>query len=151
MPSQQQLKWSELRVGLTVIFAAVVLAILIFLMTGTTGFFTKKITIRAYFDNASGLLKGSDIESMHIFRERFVQPVPTLNYSDHAHTVRTGIPHLFVANTTQIVNDTLNNNAMTRIARNACSILMNDLNDQVNARAMRVSALQRAHGTEVRV
>ncbi len=97
------------------------------------------------------LLKGSDIESMHIFRERFVQPVPTLNYSDHAHTVRTGIPHLFVANTTQIVNDTLNNNAMTRIARNACSILMNDLNDQVNARAMRVSALQRAHGTEVRV
>ena len=78
MPSQQQLKWSELRVGLTVIFAAVVLAILIFLMTGTTGFFTKKITIRAYFDNASGLLKGAPVrlEGVDIGNVESVRVVP---------------------------------------------------------------------------
>ena len=85
-------------------------------------------------------LKSSEIESMHIFRERFVQPVPTLNYSEQAPTINTGIPHLFVANSTQIVNDTLNNNAMTRIARNACSVVMKDLADQASARLARYSA-----------
>jgi protoporphyrinogen oxidase len=89
-------------------------------------------------------LKSSEIESMHIFRERFVQPVPTLNYSEQAPTVSTGIPHLFVANSTQIVNDTLNNNAMTRIARNACSVVMKDLADQASARQARYSALPRS-------
>ena len=96
-------------------------------------------------------LKNSEIESMHIFRERFVQPVPTLNYSEHAPTVSTGIPHLFVANSTQIVNDTLNNNAMTRIARNACSVLMKDLADQAGARPAIYSALPRDHAMEVRI
>lgn len=72
-------------------------------------------------------LRPSDIVSRHCFREPYVQPVPTLNYSDRAPTVETGIPHLFVANTTQIVNDTLNNNAMVRIARNACSVVLRDL------------------------
>jgi phospholipid/cholesterol/gamma-HCH transport system substrate-binding protein len=37
VPSQQQLRWSELRVGITVIVASIVLAILIFLMGGTGG------------------------------------------------------------------------------------------------------------------
>ncbi len=61
MPSEKQVKWSQLRVGLTVIFASVALAILIFLMTGTTGLFTKKILIRAYVDNAGGLRVGAPV------------------------------------------------------------------------------------------
>lgn len=61
MPSQQQLKWSQLRVGLTVIFASIVLVVLIFLMTGSTGLFTKKITLYAYFDNAGGLRVGAPV------------------------------------------------------------------------------------------
>jgi protoporphyrinogen oxidase len=96
-------------------------------------------------------LKLSEIESMHIFRERFVQPVPTLDYSQRAPTVSTGIPHLFVANSTQIVNDTLNNNAMTRIARNACAVLMHDLADQASARRSRADARPRAVTMEVRI
>jgi phospholipid/cholesterol/gamma-HCH transport system substrate-binding protein len=35
LPSQKQLKWSQLRVGLTVIFASMTLALLLFLMSGT--------------------------------------------------------------------------------------------------------------------
>jgi protoporphyrinogen oxidase len=96
-------------------------------------------------------LTRSEIESIHIFRERFVQPVPTLNYSEQAPTIRTGVPHLFVANSTQIVNDTLNNNAMTRIARNACSVLMKDLADQASARLARSSALSPTYAAEVRI
>jgi phospholipid/cholesterol/gamma-HCH transport system substrate-binding protein len=61
LPSQKQLKWSELRVGLTVVFASVVLAILLFLMSGTTGLFTKRITLYSYFDNANGLRVGAPV------------------------------------------------------------------------------------------
>jgi protoporphyrinogen oxidase len=72
-------------------------------------------------------MQSSDILATRVFRERFVQPVPTLNYSAQAPTMDTGIPHLFVANTSQIVNDTLNNNAMTTIARKAAELVASDV------------------------
>ena len=61
MPSQKQLKWSQLRVGLTVVIASATLMVLIFLMSGTGGWFTRKITLRSYFDNASGLREGAPV------------------------------------------------------------------------------------------
>ena len=41
--------------------ALVTLAVLIFVMTGTTGLFTKKIVVRAYVDNAGGLRVGAPV------------------------------------------------------------------------------------------
>ena len=61
MPSQKQLKWSQLKVGITVIVAAVTLAVLIALMSGTGGFFTSKITLKSYFDDANGLRVGAPV------------------------------------------------------------------------------------------
>lgn len=61
LPSQQQVRWAQLRVGVVVIVASITLAVLIFLMTGPTGLFTKKITLFAYFDNASGLRPGAPV------------------------------------------------------------------------------------------
>ncbi len=61
LPSQKQLKWSQLRVGLTVVAASATLMVLIFLMSGTGGWFTRKITIRSYFDNAGGLREGAPV------------------------------------------------------------------------------------------
>ena len=61
MPSQNQLHWSQLRVGLTVLFAAVTLTVLVFLMSSTSGMFTKKITLKSYFDNAGGLRVGAPV------------------------------------------------------------------------------------------
>lgn len=61
VPSEKQVRWSQLRVGLTVIFASLTLAVLIFLMTGTTGLFTKKLVVRAYVDNAGGLRVGAPV------------------------------------------------------------------------------------------
>jgi phospholipid/cholesterol/gamma-HCH transport system substrate-binding protein len=61
LPSQQQLKWSQLRVGLTVIIASLVLAFLLFLMSGTTGLFSKRIVLVSYFDNAEGLRVGAPV------------------------------------------------------------------------------------------
>jgi phospholipid/cholesterol/gamma-HCH transport system substrate-binding protein len=61
LPSQKQLKWSQLRVGLTVLFASVTLAVLIFVMSGTGGWLTRKISLRSYFDNAGGLREGAPV------------------------------------------------------------------------------------------
>jgi phospholipid/cholesterol/gamma-HCH transport system substrate-binding protein len=61
LPSQKQLKWSQLRVGITVIVATLTLAFLLFLMSGTNGIFTSRITLRSYFDNAQGLRPGAPV------------------------------------------------------------------------------------------
>lgn len=61
MPSQKQLRWSQLRVGLTVIFASIVLAVLIFLMSGTVGIFSHKLVLFAYFEDAGGLRVGAPV------------------------------------------------------------------------------------------
>jgi phospholipid/cholesterol/gamma-HCH transport system substrate-binding protein len=61
LPSQKQLKWSELRVGITVIVAGIALGVLLLLMSGTSGLFTHRITVRSYFDNAEGLRLGAPV------------------------------------------------------------------------------------------
>jgi phospholipid/cholesterol/gamma-HCH transport system substrate-binding protein len=61
VPSEKQVRWAQLRVGITVLAALITLAVLIFVMTGTTGLFTKKILIRAYVDNAGGLRAGAPV------------------------------------------------------------------------------------------
>ena len=61
VPSEKQVQWSQLRVGITVLVALITLAILIFFMTGTTGLFTKKLVVRAYVDNAGGVRVGAPV------------------------------------------------------------------------------------------
>ncbi len=62
MPSQKQVKWSQLKVGLTVLVASITLGVLIFLMSGGTGgIFTRKIELKSYFDDAGGLRVGAPV------------------------------------------------------------------------------------------
>jgi phospholipid/cholesterol/gamma-HCH transport system substrate-binding protein len=61
VPSQQQIKWSQLRVGITVLVASITLAVLIFVMSGTVSPFSHKIVLRSYFQNAAGLVKGAPV------------------------------------------------------------------------------------------
>jgi phospholipid/cholesterol/gamma-HCH transport system substrate-binding protein len=84
VPSQKQLKWSQLKVGLTVVFSAIILAVLIILMSGG-GAFTRKITVRSYFPDASGLREGApvrlsgvdigSVESIRVVPDRPQTPV----------------------------------------------------------------------------
>ena len=60
MPSQKQLKWSQLKVGITVIVAAITLGVLTVLMSGG-GLFTSKIKLKSYFDDANGLRVGAPV------------------------------------------------------------------------------------------
>ena len=62
MPSQQQLRWSQLKVGITVIVATAALIVLIFMMSGTTGLFTARFRLVTYFDDAEGLRPGQPVD-----------------------------------------------------------------------------------------
>ncbi len=62
MPSQQEVQWSQLKVGVLVLVALAALTALIFLMSGSTGgLFTGKIILRSYFENAAGIKVGAPV------------------------------------------------------------------------------------------
>jgi phospholipid/cholesterol/gamma-HCH transport system substrate-binding protein len=63
MPSQQEVRWSQLKVGVIVLVSAVILTTLLFLMTSSSGlgFFSRKMTITTYFENAAGLKPGAAV------------------------------------------------------------------------------------------
>lgn len=64
MPSQQEVKWSQLKVGLIVLGSTLLLCILLFLMTSASGLNPVKhsILVDAYFANSGGLKKGGEVE-----------------------------------------------------------------------------------------
>jgi phospholipid/cholesterol/gamma-HCH transport system substrate-binding protein len=64
MPSQQEVKWSQLKVGLIVLGSTTLLCILLFLMTSASGLslFSHKIIVDAYFADSSGLKKGGEVD-----------------------------------------------------------------------------------------
>ncbi len=63
MPSQQEVRWSQLKVGVIVLIATVVLVTLLFLMTSSSGLglFSKKIMVTTYFENSAGLKEGAAV------------------------------------------------------------------------------------------
>ena len=71
-------------------------------------------------------LKETDIEKRFLFRERLVQPVPVLDYSNLVPDMRTNVEGLLLANTTQLVNSNLNNNAMVKIASQAVRAVLQE-------------------------
>ena len=63
MPSQQEVKWSQLKVGLIVLVAVALLSTLLFLMTNASGLspFHKELTVTTYFENSAGLKTGAPV------------------------------------------------------------------------------------------
>jgi len=76
-------------------------------------------------------LSEDDIEKRYLFRERLVQPVPVLHYSDIVPEMRTGMEGVLLANSTQIINSNLNNNAMVKIANRAVELVIGRAAEQV--------------------
>jgi phospholipid/cholesterol/gamma-HCH transport system substrate-binding protein len=80
VPSQQEVQWSQLKVGVLVIVALVALTALIFLMSGSSGgLFVGKITLRSYFENAAGLKVGApvNLEGVTIGNVKKINIVPS--------------------------------------------------------------------------
>lgn len=62
MPSRKEIQWSQLKVGALVVVAVAILIAIIFLMSGSTGgLFARKLVLRTYFANASGLKNGAPV------------------------------------------------------------------------------------------
>src|SRR5215213_6821860 len=61
MPRTRSLAWSELKIGVLTIFALVVLAVTIFLLTGGKGFFWQRYNLKTRFNNVAGLKPGSPV------------------------------------------------------------------------------------------
>ena len=64
MPSQQEVKWSQLKVGLIVLASLALLSTLLFLMTSASGLslFSRKIYVKTYFANSDGLKMGAPVD-----------------------------------------------------------------------------------------
>lgn len=80
MPSQQEVRWSQLKVGVLVIVALCALIALIFLMTGTTGgFWSGHLQLRSYFENSAGLKVGApvNLEGVTIGNVSAIHVVPS--------------------------------------------------------------------------
>jgi len=63
MASQQEVRWSQLKIGVIVLVSTIILVILLFLMTSASGvgLFAKRLTVTTYFENAEGLKEGAAV------------------------------------------------------------------------------------------
>jgi phospholipid/cholesterol/gamma-HCH transport system substrate-binding protein len=63
MPSQQEVRWSQLKVGVIVLISTIILVTLLFLMTSSSGLgiLSHKLTVYTYFENSAGLKTGAAV------------------------------------------------------------------------------------------
>ncbi len=75
MPQTRRLAWAQLRVGMMAIAAIAIFVVLVFLITGRRGLFTKTVRIRTYVDDSALLKVGSPVRlnGMEVGNVKFVQ------------------------------------------------------------------------------
>src|SRR5262245_53292076 len=61
MPRTRSLAWSELKIGLLSLFALVIAAVFIFVLTGANGFFWQRYGIKTVFSEVAGLKEGAPV------------------------------------------------------------------------------------------
>jgi phospholipid/cholesterol/gamma-HCH transport system substrate-binding protein len=83
MPSQSEVKFSQLKVGIIVLISLALLITLLFLITSAQGLgvFSKKLTVDTYFENAAGVKEGApvNLEGVTIGTVKAVTVVPDAN------------------------------------------------------------------------
>ena len=61
MPRTRSLAWTELKIGLVTVFAILMASVLIFLLSGSGGFFWQRYSIKTVFTNTAGLKEGAPV------------------------------------------------------------------------------------------
>src|SRR5215831_9920127 len=61
MPDPRKVHWSQLKVGIVAVCAFVILFVLVFLLTQSTGLFRSTALLRTYMDDASGITEGTPV------------------------------------------------------------------------------------------
>jgi phospholipid/cholesterol/gamma-HCH transport system substrate-binding protein len=84
MPRTRSLAWAELKIGLVSIFAIVMASLLIFLLSGSGGFFWQRYSLKTMFGNIAGLKEGAPVRVAGVE----VGAVSELNFiGDHVEVV----------------------------------------------------------------
>ena len=68
-------------------------------------------------------LSDEDIIAQTVHRAPHVQPLQEIGYSENVVPMKTPIKNFYIANTTMILNSTLNNNEVIRLARKAANLV----------------------------
>ena len=71
-------------------------------------------------------LLDKDIVSQSVNREPYVQPIQDICYSDKVSSIKTPLKNFYMVNTTMILNSTLNNNEVIKLARKTVDLVTND-------------------------
>jgi phospholipid/cholesterol/gamma-HCH transport system substrate-binding protein len=61
MPRTRSLAWSELKIGLLSVFAIIMTGVLIFMLSGESGFFWQQYGLKTIFPNVAGLKPGAPV------------------------------------------------------------------------------------------
>jgi phospholipid/cholesterol/gamma-HCH transport system substrate-binding protein len=67
MPSQRNVGWAQLKVGITAVVAFILLGFLIFLITGSTSFWEDKATLYTYLSDSAALAPGANVRLNGIY------------------------------------------------------------------------------------
>jgi phospholipid/cholesterol/gamma-HCH transport system substrate-binding protein len=61
MPDRSKVRWSQLKVGVIGLAAFLILALLVFLLTGSKGIFQRNATLHTFMDDASGITDSTPV------------------------------------------------------------------------------------------
>ncbi|MEO7143257.1 MAG: MlaD family protein [Bryobacteraceae bacterium] len=61
MPIEKRAKWAQLKVGIMALVALIILAVLIFLLTGSQSLFASRFTLYTYMEDSAALAEGSPV------------------------------------------------------------------------------------------
>ena len=61
MPRTRSLAWAELKIGIVSLFALVMASVLVFLLSGSGGFFWQRYSLKTVFVNIAGLKEGAPV------------------------------------------------------------------------------------------
>lgn len=87
MPDRSRVRWSQLKVGVVAIAALVILAVLIFLLTGSRGVFRRDAIIHMYVEDAAGTNTSAPVR-LHGFLVGYVEGIQLSGLADPGQAVR---------------------------------------------------------------
>ena len=68
-----------------------------------------------------------DVIGAKINREKYVQPILEVNYSEYVPSMQTPLKNFYITNTTMIANSTLNNNQVVQLSQKLADFLTNTI------------------------
>lgn len=69
-------------------------------------------------------LTSDDVLASRLHREKYVQPIQEVGYSAHVPSMKSPADRIFLVNTSMIVNSTLNNNEVIKLARKGADVVL---------------------------